>query len=84
MEMTISTNAFSPLDYSELIGINADGLFSQICSTVGCVLVGVGGVVGGICLMAVPEPSTATKVGGWAAITAGMGAFFEIPAIWGW
>ena len=84
MEMTISTNAFSSLAYDELMDINAGGLFSKICSTVACVFIGVGGVVGGVCLMAVPEPTTATKVGGWAAITVGVGSFFEIPAIWGW
>lgn len=84
MEITISANSFNSLNYNELMDINAGGLFSKISSTVGCVLIGVGGIVGGACLMAVPEPTTATKVGGWAAIMVGIGAFFEIPAIWEW
>ena len=83
-EMTISTNAFSSLSYNELMDIEAGGLFSKIASNVGCVLIGAGGIVGGVCLMAVPEPTPVTQVGGWAAIVAGVGSFCEIPAIWGW
>ena len=56
-EMTISTNAFSSLSYNELMDIEAGGLFSKIASNVGCVLIGAGGIVGGVCLMAVPEPT---------------------------
>lgn len=60
----------------------ATSLFGKIFQTIGVALTGVGEIVGGICLLAAPEPTTLSKIGGVAAIVAGVGTLMAIEGIW--
>lgn len=72
MELSISHD-FIELNESVLSEINAGGVWGVI-SGAAQVVGGVAGIVGGVAAIAVPEPTTATKFAGAAAITIGVGA----------
>lgn len=72
MEM-VMTNGFTELSANELEVI--EGGRNWVATIAGTVA----GVVGGVCLLITPEPTTLTKVGGWAAVTGGVSS-----VVWAW
>lgn len=70
------------LDNDEMSYVDGGGLFGKIWGTICTAVVGVATIVGGICALLVPEPTMVTKVGGVAAIIAGVGTLAGIAALW--
>lgn len=65
-------NSFIQLNDFCLMGVDG-GTFWGVVGGVGTVICGAGAVVGGAGLLAVPDPTTLTKWGGYAAVTSGIG-----------
>lgn len=68
MEMTL--NYFEELDLNNILEIEGGTFWGVVNGAFG-VVAGAAGCVGGALLLATPEPTGLTKVGGYAAVAAG-------------
>lgn len=76
MEMTLNMTAFEPMAFDEMLCV--DGGRNWLATISGSIA-GVACIVGGIAGLCLPEPTTASKVIGWAAIVCGCSTI-----VWAW